>query len=550
MSYENKPIVETPTKVDPYATINNPINQSDFNEPYQQQPIPEQQPVPAESISPTEEYNQQPVPEQQSVPAESISPTEEYKPETIIEPITPEEIHDDDTDSVISDTAYLYKDGILDCSEVDKLITTITNDFNNKFEKKEYKIKYDPENDFKLKDGTIYTYLIDDMLTKQFGYLYDTTNQTFTIKLVCYKIDTTTKYPYLKFLLKNNSFIEYSYKSNLLETLDKDEYDIHSDFITSLNSELEKIITEKKSGGFNPQNPYLPVEQPPTYTPVGQPNPYGTTGQPPNPYETTGQPNPYGTTGQPSPYGTTEQTPTYTPVEQPSPYGTTEQTPAYDTSQYDTTSESSPYDKTISSSEQVQPTSDSINIDTMFRGIIPYYPNNTIYVILNFTNMNSVPKGCKWNTVSEIEQTNNMPLVQNFFTENLYMKILHTAYLTPVPTPKIMYLCKGNESNQYENIKLSDTNKINYVIPRTFISKKGNYFLFSKIPILSTDKSEDLVKALVFIDENNKINILSESTFGFGTSSFESPYIFNTFTNQNTEYVFVKPFDSFLLLQE
>ena len=186
----------------------------------------------------------------------------------------------------------------------------------------------------------------------------------------------------------------------------------------------------------------------------------------------------------------------------------------------------------------------------MFRGIIPYYPNNTIYVILNFTNMNSVPKGCKWNTVSEIEQTNNMPLVQNFFTENLYMKILHTAYLTPVPTPKIMYLCKGNESNQYENIKLSDTNKINYVIPRTFISKKGNYFLFSKIPILSTDKSEDLVKALVFIDENNKINILSESTFGFGTSSFESPYIFNTFTNQNTEYVFVKPFDSFLLLQE
>ena len=186
----------------------------------------------------------------------------------------------------------------------------------------------------------------------------------------------------------------------------------------------------------------------------------------------------------------------------------------------------------------------------MFRGIIPYYPNNTIYVILNFTNMNTLPKDYKWITVSEIEQSNNMPLVQNFFTENPYMKILHTAYLTPVPIPKIMYLCKGNDSNQYQNIKLSDTNKINYIIPRTFISKKGNYFLFSKTVILSTDKSEDLVKALIFIDEENQTNILSESSVGFGSASFESPYIFNKFTNQNTEYLFVKPFDSFLLLQD
>jgi hypothetical protein len=523
-------------------------------------------------------------------------------------------INNDENDnvSVVSDTEYLYKDGVLDCQKVEQLVRDIMNEFNEKYENHEYKIQYDPENDFKMQDGSIYTYLIDDMLTKQFGYMYDTTDQTYTIKLCIYKIDTRSKKPYLSFLLKDNDLIEYSYKSTADGMLNKDEFDEHDSFITTLNDELNKLnsTSEKVSGGMNFQpNPYAqpqvppfgqlqpnpnPYEQPqpnpyeqPQLPPLGQPqpNPYAQPQVPPfgqlqpNPYEQS-QPNPYAEP-QPNPYEQPQpnpyEQPQPNPYEQPQvppfgqpeqpqvpPFGQPEQ-PQYpqtepEESQYPQTEQEQPqYPQTEPEESQYEtpiedipiqntPVEDTqFNIESSFKGIIPYYTNNIIYVVLNYTSISSIPKDTHWVTVSEIETNQNISYeIKQFFQQNEYMKTIHDAYLRPLPNPKVFYLSKLNDSGDYENIP-RDANSVDFLIPRTFIKEKGNFFLFSKTPILSTNESE-LLKALVFIDESDLSKIDKSALFSFGNSKMKSSQIFSEFTNKNTEYLFVKQFDSFLLL--
>jgi len=559
-----------------------------------------------------------------------------------------ESTNDNDIESVVSETEYLYNDGVLDCQKVEQLVNDIINEFDEKFEKHEYKIQYDPENDFKMKDGSIYTYLIDDMLTKQFGYMYDTKDQTYTIKLCIYKIDTTSKLPCLKFLLKDNQFIEYTYKSTADGILDTDEFDEHDAFITTLNDELTKLnsTSKKLSGGSNyqslpqygqpiqpqTQQPLYGVDQqqvPPYVTPDQQlygvdqfqspqyvtPNqplygvdqlqvpPYVTPNQPlygvdqqqVPPYVTPNQPlygvdqqqlppyvtpNPplygvdqqqvppyvtpdqqlYGIDQQPVPpyvtpdqqlygidqqqvppyvtpdqqlYGIDQQQvpPYVTPQQQQLPYGLNQQVPMYAESQL-------PLDTAIET---------PFNIEACFKGIIPYYTNNIIYVILNYTNISSFPKNTNWSSVSEIETNQYVSYeIKQFFEQNEYMKTIHDAYLRPVPNPKVYYLCKLKSSGDYENIP-RDSYTVDYLIPRTFIKEKGNFFLFSKTPILSTSEF-DLLKALVFIDDSDLSKIDKSSLFSFGNSKMTSSQIFSEFTINSTEYLFVKKFDSFLMV--
>jgi hypothetical protein len=600
----------------------------------------------------------------------------------------------DDTNSVVSDTENLYNEqGILDCVKIDQLITDIISDFNMKFEKKEYKIQYDPENDFKMRDGEIYTYIIDDMLTKQFGYMYDTTGQTYKIKICAYKINTTSKKPFLQFLLRSGDFIEYSYKSKLDVSLNTDEFDEHDDFITSLNEPLKQIIGENTAeikGGMNYQGqlnsgiqpqtvneqPYgqqtgslqfmqqdpsqktnqsiidqplqglgipsqfsqqqqplsglgIQQQQPPSGLGIQQPSsglgiqqqpPPSEYGQqpssglgiqqqpPPSEYGQQPPPSEYGQQPPPSEYG--QQPSSGLGIQQqppPSEYG---QPPSSEYGQpppseygqpppsgfgMPSLSEQSGFEQQQSgfgislpsefgqsqssfgmpppSGFEQQPPSGfgislpsefgqsqssfgmppsleqpDFDIKTAFKGIIPYYPDNIVYVIIDLTKteLSKTNKDIKWTTISEIEESSKN--INQFLIENPFMKIIHNAYLIPIPIPKAYYLCKLNESsNDYENILIDDASSSSYLIPRTYINDKGNYFLFSKKSILSTSNTDELLKGLVFIDETDKTVILEDATFTIGTQRFDPPYIFNTFQKQSTEYVFVKQFDSFLL---
>jgi len=110
-----------------------------------------------------------------------------------------------------------------------------------------------------------------------------------------------------------------------------------------------------------------------------------------------------------------------------------------------------------------------------------------------------------------------------------------------------MYLSQITDSGEYQNI-LSIEFSSTSLIPRSYIKKKGNFFLFSKTPILSTSIENELVKALVFIDERDNSIILKDSAFSFGSAKFTSPYLFNEFTYQNIEYLFIKQYDLFKIL--
>ena len=89
------------------------------------------------------------------------------------------------------------------CDKLNIMINEIIEEFETKMKNEEYKIEYDPDNDFKTKDGSIYTYLIDDMLNKRFGLFHDTSGETYSVRLCIYKINSDSKIPYLNFLLKN-----------------------------------------------------------------------------------------------------------------------------------------------------------------------------------------------------------------------------------------------------------------------------------------------------------------------------------------------------------
>ena len=198
--------------------------------------------------------------------------------------------------------------------------------------------------------------------------------------------------------------------------------------------------------------------------------------------------------------------------------------------------------------EETSPPSE-INIEKIFKGIIPYYPNNIIYAILNFNEISTIPKNTKWVTVSEIEKNNKIsPNILNFFTENSYVNKLHTAYLTEVLIPEVMFLCKITDSGEYVNIFQKDIT-IPMIIPRSYIKEKGDFFLFSKTPILSTTDENEIVKALIFMDKSDTSVILKDSTFSFGSPKFTPPFLFNEFTYQNNEYVFIKQYDSFMILK-
>ena len=178
-----------------------------------------------------------------------------------------------------------------------------------------------------------------------------------------------------------------------------------------------------------------------------------------------------------------------------------------------------------------------------FKGIIPYYSEKNIYVILNFTKTEFEESNTyKWATLDEIEniqQINNVPIdseIKYFLDENEYMKVIHNAYLRPVPIPKVMYLCKEDENGQIVNVEKNSFNKV--LIPRTYINGKGNYFLFSETPIVKNEERV-LQQFLIFYEEPEK-TVLKDPFFSFFYQKFEDKYLFNSFIKQNTQYLFVK----------
>jgi hypothetical protein len=287
-----------------------------------------------------------------------------------------------------------------------------------------------------------------------------------------------------------------------------------------------------------------PYGQPPMGQPYGQPHfadPYGQTPFT-EPYIQTPFTEPYGQPPMDQPYG---QPPMDQPYGQPpmdQPYGQ----PPMDQHPMD----QPPMEETPSESLYGQSTepenSSKINIEKTFKGIIPYYEKNIIYVILNFNEITDIPKNTNWVNVYEVE--NISPDIKHFFTENPYLTTIHTAFLTKAPTPNVMYLSQITDSGEYQNIKLTDTSMLNRIIPRSYIKGKGNFFLFSKTPILSTTPEEELVKALVFINDSDSSVVLKDSAYSFGSAKFISPYLFNQFKYQNTEYLFIKQYDLFKVL--
>ena len=178
-----------------------------------------------------------------------------------------------------------------------------------------------------------------------------------------------------------------------------------------------------------------------------------------------------------------------------------------------------------------------------FKGIIPYYSEKNVYVILNFTKTEFEESNTyKWATLDEIEniqQINNVPIdseIKYFLDENEYMKVIHNEYLRPVPIPKVMYLCKEDENGQIVNVEKNSFNKV--LIPRTYINGKGNYFLFSETPIVKNEERV-LQQFLIFYEEPEK-TVLKDPFFSFFYKKFEDKYLFNSFIKQNTQYLFVK----------
>jgi hypothetical protein len=178
-----------------------------------------------------------------------------------------------------------------------------------------------------------------------------------------------------------------------------------------------------------------------------------------------------------------------------------------------------------------------------FKGIIPYYSEKNVYVILNFTKTEFEESNTyKWATLDEIkniQQINNVPIdseIKYFLDENEYMKVIHNEYLRPVPIPKVMYLCKEDENGQIVNVEKNSFNKV--LIPRTYINGKGNYFLFSETPIVKNEERV-LQQFLIFYEEPEK-TVLKDPFFSFFYQKFEDKYLFNSFIKQNTQYLFVK----------
>ena len=158
------------------------------------------------------------------------------------------------TEPEISETESVDSMENFNCDRLSEMVDSIITDFDSQIENKSYEIEYDEENDFKTKNGSVYTYPIEDMLTKQFGVMYDTSNKTYSVKLCIYKVNIDSNIPYLTFLLKNRmekyEFIDYSYTNTLDENSDTEE---HDDFLEKLNQHVGVFLRNKQIGG-NPQN--------------------------------------------------------------------------------------------------------------------------------------------------------------------------------------------------------------------------------------------------------------------------------------------------------
>ena len=211
----------------------------------------------------------------------------------------------------------------------------------------------------------------------------------------------------------------------------------------------------------------------------------------------------------------------------------------------------------------------TIEIENQYKGIITNYPENIITVILNFSDFtNELPesytqlnnstklpvttvqsgdysniRGYKYVLLDEIinkKNIDNIPIdneINEFLKDNDYLMKINDIHLQPIPFPKKYYLCK-QENGEYINIeKINEISK-NF-IPTTFIEGKGNFFLFSETPILKNEK-RDLIQFSIIFDENGE-NVLNDNS-GFFSSfkPFDEKYLFNTFTQINTKYLFLK----------
>ena len=83
---------------------------------------------------------------------------------------------------------------------------------------------FDNLNHYKFHTGEMFTFVTDEMLKKQFGFLMEIENKTFKIYLCIYKIILNKHSPYLQYLLTKNSdgstfiFPSYEYTPDVQET--------------------------------------------------------------------------------------------------------------------------------------------------------------------------------------------------------------------------------------------------------------------------------------------------------------------------------------------
>jgi hypothetical protein len=622
--------------------------------------FPEEQKQPEEKIEQFPEEQKQPEETQIQKPEVENKP-QDYAPAMGIAGLLQNSLNDDDHEDIESVDSMEN----LDCEKLNQMVDEIINDFDRKVENKSYEIEYDPENDFKTKDGSVYTYPIEDMLYKEFRDYDDAPNKIYSVRLCIYKVDTHSKIPYLTFLLKNKmdkyEFIEYTYTN-------EDETEPHDAFMREVNKKVNNLLQNKIFGGSNlqennpvlfnpPKNDVLPEPQPIQHQdqdqaqsqpqpvlPEPQPiqeqaqaqaqfqpvlpeiQPFQEQAQPQSqpvlpemqPFQKQVQPQsqpvvpemqPIQEQAQPQSQPVLpeiqpiqeqsqsqsqpvlpemqpiqEQAPPILPqpqvvqnqiqliLPQPQPQiQNTQNQEEHDIQSLQTTNESMQKEPSTEIQSEIteskiqdnpmsmlfnpEKETDETNgpeesfdseFETMFKGIVPYYSQNIIYVVLNFSNTQmESSKTYKWTSLDEIlnERKPNDVLIDStvkyFLDENEYMKHIQDSFLTPVIIPKRMYLCKKDENGNFVNVEKNGTTDILY--ERTYISGKGNFFLFSETPILKNEKRE-LEECLLFYDKNNE-NVLKDPFFSFFYPKFGEKYMFNRFVKQNTQYVFVKSLD-------
>ena len=569
---------EPPTTTDPYATTEPTTTTDPFatTEP----------PTTTDPLATTE-------PPTRTDPFATTEPPTTREPPATTYPYDTQQNEEENIDKTL-ETASVISTDSLDCDKLNEFINDIIIDFEKKFESKELLFEYDEENDFKMKDGTVYTYLIKDMLNQCFGYYYDTTGETYNIRICIYKLNIDSKIPFLQFLMKKNNdsykFMEYSYKSTLTSPVETNEYE-NDDFIQTLDSKLKEFFQEKIiTGGMVPNVPPVVPNVPPTVpnvppvvpnvepvfpnvTPVDPnvpstvPNvtPVDPNVEPTFPNVQPTLPNiepvvPNVTSVYPNvPPTVPNVTPVY-PNVQPAvdPYFTQPE-PTNPEIQRETDEYEKEHDDWIKedlddgkygydSSNQYSDTPNynygetsydqTSNIQSQFKGIITDYPNNNITVVLNIEE--GIPSTYKFATLDEIlikKKINNIsvdPTVISFLNEQSYLTTIYNKNLEPIQIPKVYYLCK-EENGEYVNI---ENNKSNF-IPRTFIKGKGNFFLFSETPILNNE-TRDLKQFQIIFDENGENVLKDDSGFFASFKPFDQNYMFNTFVNVNTKYLFLK----------